>query len=110
MRARLLLNEKGMPSLTIGDKVRFFAEAFPYQRYGTVTGRLEWLSPSAVESAQGDQFVAFASLDRDSYTFNGVSRPVQPGMKGEAHIIIGTRTLLEYAFEPLRQLREDTRP
>jgi len=28
-------------------------------------------------------------------------------MKGEAHIIVGARTVIEYAFEPIRQLRED---
>ena len=28
-------------------------------------------------------------------------------MKGEAHIIVGGRSLIEYAFEPIRQLREN---
>jgi hypothetical protein len=27
-------------------------------------------------------------------------------MKGDADIIVGARTLIEYAFEPIRQLRE----
>jgi len=27
-------------------------------------------------------------------------------MKGSAHIVVGGRTLIEYAFEPIRQLRE----
>jgi hypothetical protein len=31
------------------------------------------------------------------------------GMKGEAHIIVGGRTMIEYAFEPVRQLRESMR-
>mgnify|MGYP003694436815 CR=1 FL=1 len=30
-----------------------------------------------------------------------------PGMKGEARIRVGSRTLIEYAFEPIRQLREE---
>jgi membrane fusion protein len=112
LRARLLLNEPGMPRLAIGQRVRFFAEAFPYQRYGTITGRLNWLSPSAVATPQGDQFVAFAKLDQSFYVLPGATQPLplQPGMKGEAHIIVGSRTMLEYAFEPIRQLREDSRP
>jgi multidrug efflux pump subunit AcrA (membrane-fusion protein) len=109
LRARLLLSELGLPRLAVGDKVRFFAEAFPYQRYGTLTGRLDWLSPAAIASTQGDQFVAYATLDRDSFVVNGRHHPLQAGMKGDAHIIVGSRTLAEYAFEPLRQLREDTR-
>jgi multidrug resistance efflux pump len=110
LRARLTLNEAGMPRLAIGDRVRFFAEAFPYQRYGTVTGRLEWLSPAAVATPQGEQFVAYASLDRNAFLINGTSRPLQAGMTGDAHVIVGSRTLVDYAFEPIRQLREDTRP
>jgi hypothetical protein len=31
-------------------------------------------------------------------------------MKGEARIVVGSRTLLEYAFQPIRQLRENMRP
>jgi hypothetical protein len=30
-------------------------------------------------------------------------------MKGEARLFVGSRTLVEYAFEPLRQLRELSR-
>jgi hypothetical protein len=30
-------------------------------------------------------------------------------MKGEARILVGSRTPLEYAFEPIRQLREQLR-
>ena len=110
LHARILLKEEGIPRLTLGDRVRFFAEAFPYQRYGTLTGRLEWLSPVAISSTRGDEFVAYASLDRDSVDINGHLHQLQAGMKGEAHVIVGRRTLLEYAFEPIRKLREDTRP
>jgi multidrug efflux pump subunit AcrA (membrane-fusion protein) len=109
LRARLLLNEPGMPRLSVGQRVRYFAEAFPYQRYGTITGRLEWISPSAVASPQGDQFVAYASLDQRFFLEKGVPHPLQAGMTGQAHIIVGSRTLIEYAFEPIRQLREDAR-
>jgi hypothetical protein len=35
--------------------------------------------------------------------------PLRVGMKGEAHIIVGGRTMIEYAFEPIRQLRESIR-
>jgi multidrug efflux pump subunit AcrA (membrane-fusion protein) len=110
LHARLQLDEPGIPRVAIGDKVRFFAEAFPYQRYGTITGKLEWLSPVAITSSAGEQFVAYASLDRKAFLVEGKEHPLQAGMKGDAHVIVGTRTLLEYAFEPIRQLREDTRP
>jgi hypothetical protein len=35
--------------------------------------------------------------------------PLRAGMTGTARIQAGRRTLIEYAFEPLRQLRENVR-
>ncbi len=113
-RARLLVREPALPKLAAGQKVRLFFEAFPFQRYGTVTGKLEWLSPAAVNSADGPTFVARATLDETSFKRgagpdSSVVRPVRVGMKGEARIVVGSRMLIEYAFEPMRQLREQMR-
>jgi multidrug efflux pump subunit AcrA (membrane-fusion protein) len=107
LRARLVINEAGLPRLAVAQKVRYFFEAFPYQRYGTVSGKLNWISPSAVTSTEGQRFIALASLDRITIPIGGAkSLPLRVGMKGEAHIIVGGRTMIEYAFEPVKQLRE----
>jgi multidrug efflux pump subunit AcrA (membrane-fusion protein) len=109
-RARMVLNEGGLPKLAIAQRVRYFFEAFPYQRYGAVTGKLDWISPSAVTSTDGSHFIALGSLDRSVIsTRPGQSLPLRVGMRGDAHIIVGGRTLIEYAFEPIRQLRESMR-
>ncbi len=106
-RARMTLNETGLPKLAIALRVRYFFEAFPYQRYGAVTGKLDWISPSAVTTAEGSHFVALGSLDRYEISPRaGQVLPLRVGMRGDAHIIVGGRTLIEYAFEPIRQLRE----
>ena len=106
-RARMTLNEAGLPKLAIAQRVRYFFEAFPYQRYGAMTGKLDWISPSAVTTAEGSHFVALGSLDRDDISPRaGQVLALRVGMRGQAHIIVGGRTLIEYAFEPIRQLRE----
>lgn len=106
-RARMILNEAGLPKLAVAQKVRYFFEAFPYQRYGAVNGKLEWISPSAVTSTDGGHFIAGGSLDRTTISPRpGQVLPLRVGMKGEAHIVVGRRSLIEYAFEPIRQLRE----
>jgi multidrug resistance efflux pump len=98
-RARMTLNEAGLPKLAVAQRIRYFFEAFPYQRYGAVTGKLDWISPSTVTTTDGSHFVALGSLA-------GQVLPLRVGMRGQAHIIVGGRTLIEYAFEPIRQLRE----
>jgi multidrug efflux pump subunit AcrA (membrane-fusion protein) len=108
-RARLLLPESGLPKLATGQQARFFFDAFPYQRYGTVAAKLDWISPSAVSSPEGPHFVALASLDDAAIPVRRRPLPLRVGMKGEARIVVGRRTLIEYAFEPVRQLRESMR-
>jgi multidrug resistance efflux pump len=106
-RARMTLNEAGLPKLAVAQRVRYFFEAFSYQRYGTVTGKVDWISPSAVTTTEGSHFVALGSLDRYEISVRaGQALSLRVGMKGDAHIIVGGRTLIEYAFEPIRQLRE----
>ena len=106
-RSRMTLNEAGFPKLAIAQRVRYFFDAFPYQRYGAVTGKLDWISPSAVTTTEGSHFVALGSLDRDNISLSaGQVLALRVGMRGQAHIIVGGRTLIEYAFEPIRQLRE----
>ncbi len=104
--ARLMLNESGLAKLKPDQLVRFFFEAYPYQRYGALSGKLDWVSPSAVAAASGQYFTALASLDEAA---NRHHLSLRPGMKGEARIRVGSRTLIEYAFEPIRQLREGIR-
>jgi len=106
-RARMTLNETGLPKLAVAQRVRYFFEAFPYQRYGTITGKVDWISPSAITTTEGSRFVALGSLDRYEMSPRaGQALPLRVGMRGDAHIIVGGRTLIEYAFEPIRQLRE----
>ena len=104
--ARLMLNESGLAKLKSDQPVRFFFEAFPYQRYGALSGKLDWVSPSPVTDSTGQHFVALASIDESA---NRRHLPLRSGMKGEARVRVGSRTLIEYAFEPIRQLREGVR-
>jgi len=103
-RARMTLTETGLPKLKASQKVRYFFEAFPYQRYGAVNGQLTWISPSAVMAPDGPHFVALASVDT-----GGKNLPLRVGMRGDAHIVVGGRSPIEYVLEPIHQLRENMR-
>jgi multidrug resistance efflux pump len=107
--ARLVVNESGLPKLAENQKVRYFFDAFPYQRYGAVNGTLQWISPSAVIASDGSHFVAIASLDKFAIAGKGKGHemPLRVGMRGDAHIVVGGRTPIEYILEPIHQLREN---
>lgn len=107
-RVRLLLGESNMSRLAIRQRVRLFFDAYPYQRYGTLTGNVEWISPASVSSSkEGTGFIAIAPLDEREIRVRGEPQAVRIGMTGEARITVGSNALIEYAFEPIRQLREN---
>jgi multidrug resistance efflux pump len=108
-RARVVLQEQGLSRVAVGQRVLLFFEAFPYQRYGTIPGTLVWISPAAVASTEGQNFIALVSPGQTFMRASQTMRPLQVGMKGEARIVVGQRRLIEYAFEPIRQLRENMR-
>jgi hypothetical protein len=48
-------------------------------------------------------------IDGDDSTIvvNGDPRPLLVGMRGNARVVVGRRSLMSFAFEPLRALREN---
>jgi len=107
--ARLTVDEEGVSQLSPGHSARLFFDAFPYQRYGTVSACIDWVSPAAVTVDSQRIFTASAHLNQLSIDAHGKTNLLRMGMKGEARAVVGRRTLIEYAFEPVRQLRENMR-
>ncbi|MGZ4777761.1 MAG: HlyD family secretion protein [Thermoanaerobaculia bacterium] len=110
LEARLEVPETGVSRLAPRQSVRLLFDAFPYQRFGMATGAIEWVSPAAVTRDQGSDFVAVASLDKRDIVAGVHSYPLRAGMKGQARVTVGRRALIEYAFEPLRGMRENLQP
>jgi multidrug efflux pump subunit AcrA (membrane-fusion protein) len=107
LQARLDVPENGVSRIARQQHVRLFFDAFPYQRFGGVAGAIDWVSPAAVLRQQGSEFVALASLERQAVVAGTKSYPLRPGMKGEARVTVGRRSLIEFVFEPLRRIREN---
>ncbi len=104
-QARLLLSEAGLSKLTAGLSTKLFFDAFPYQRYGAVNARLDWISPSAVNSQEGPRFVGVATIQ--DWEKRPPKLALRVGMRGEARIVTGKRTLIESFFEPIKELKEN---
>lgn len=88
-----------------GQGVRLLFDAYPYTRHGVKEAKIVWVSPAARDKV----LPAIAHLDDTTMIVDGEKRTLSPGMGGTARIDTGRRTLLEYAFEPIRQLRERLR-
>jgi hemolysin D len=106
MQAELLVPQRGLARVTQGQPVKLRYDAFPYGRYGVRFATLSWISPAAAQTMAGQAFRALAELDDQSIDIEGTARPLSPGMSGDATVIVGQRTLVSYALEPLRAARE----
>jgi membrane fusion protein len=106
LQAALMLPERGLSLVRVGQSVKLLYDAFPYQRYGVQYGTLTWLSPASSAGPKGPAFRAFVDLRTENIGVGGDPRPVLPGMTGRAAIVVGRRSLASYAIEPLRQMRE----
>lgn len=99
---RLFLPESGVGKIARGQNVRLFFSAFPYQRHGTVSATITWISPAPVTEVARPGFVALLDVAAE----DAARLPLLMGMQGEARILVDRQTLLERALEPMRAVRE----
>ncbi len=106
LQAELTVPPGGVSRLKPGQGVKLLYDAFPYQRYGVRYGTVRWISPASVSVDGGSAFRALVDVTDKTILVDGQPRPLLAGMGGRAEVVVGRRTLIGYALEPLRQLRE----
>lgn len=91
-----------------GLPVRMKFNAFPYQRYGFISGSLEYISPGTVVSAQTGEPVyrGRVSLDRHYFAEDGERHALRYGMVADAEIQVRKRRLIDLALDPFRRLKQ----
>jgi hemolysin D len=98
------INERDRAFLKPGMRVRIKVNAFPYQRYGVLTGELEHISPSSGPNRDTKQIVykARVGLERDHFMVNKVATPIRYGMAAKVEIVVDSRRLIDLAIDPFR--------
>ncbi|MEJ7811630.1 MAG: HlyD family efflux transporter periplasmic adaptor subunit [Gemmatimonadaceae bacterium] len=108
LQGELIVPQSGVARVKLGQGVKLLYDAFPYQRYGVRRGRIRWISPSTMvaSSGEGATFRALIDLEDDAIRAGGERRSLMAGMGGRARVVVGRRSLVSYALEPIRQLQE----
>ena len=110
LRAELRVSSAAIGFVKPGQHVRLAIDAFPYQRFGTVTGKVLTVAASAV-GAQGPNgstvavYPVTVALDKARVTAFGRQEMLVSGMSLTARIVTEKQTLLEWLFEPLYAVR-----
>lgn len=108
LHAQLDVPNAAIGFVEIGQTVRLAIDAFPYQRFGTIGGRVSSLSKSPV--ARGGErsnptYLVRIELDRQDILAYGKQQPLFAGMTLSARIATARQSLLEWLFEPLYALQ-----
>lgn len=108
-RVELYVPTSAAGFLAPGQDVRIAVDAFPYQQFGTVVGKIKEISSVAITREGGDGpmpvYLVIADVAQPFVrTFSG-RQPMLPGMTLTARIVTQKRSLLEWLFEPLLAVR-----
>jgi hemolysin D len=100
---KLEIAENDRAFLREGQPVKLKFNAFPYQRYGSLSGRLEYISPTTRPSAQNKQpvYEGRVSLERDHFQIDTTSYPLRYGMTAAVEIVVRQRRLIDLILDPL---------
>jgi membrane fusion protein len=113
LHVELLVPTRAIGFVAKGQEVVLRYEAFPYERFGqyrgviTDIGRNVWTQGERIGAltAKEPVYRIDVALDKQSVTALGQEFPLRPGMLVNADLLLERRTLLEWIFEPVLQLK-----
>jgi hemolysin D len=114
----VLYVEANVPSrdvgyVKVGDVVRVKLESYPFQRFGTVNGKLDVISPDSVPLKQDDaqsQLVYRVQVRITDSLHDLASRGihVRPGLVASAEIKSGRRSVASYVLNPILRTTDES--
>lgn len=106
LRAELAVGSKTIGFIRPGQEVRIAVDTFPYERFGTIVGRVRSVAGSPVErpARNGEAvrvYPVVVDLERHDVSAFGERRALLPGMTLTARIITRKQSFLRWLFEPV---------
>jgi len=110
LEAELLAPSRAIGFVRAGQEVKISLQAFPNQRFGTVSGYIRMVSTTVIAPSelviqglniQEPTFRIRVALAREAIQAYGESYPLQPGMLVSADVVFDRRSLLEWLFDPI---------
>jgi membrane fusion protein len=113
MHVELLVPTRAIGFVKPAQEVVLRYEAFPYERFGqyrgviTDIGRNVWTQGEKIGplSAKEPVYRVAVKLDRQNVTALGQDFALRPGMLVNGDLLLEKRTIIEWIFEPLLQLK-----
>jgi hemolysin D len=110
-----LIFKAQMPSsqsgfLKVGMPVKLKFDAYPFQDYGVISGRLNWISPDSevTETPQGnvENFELKITLDQTCIPDRNQCVALTPGQTATAEVIVQQRRIIDFLLDPFKKLQQ----
>ncbi|WP_019500398.1 HlyD family efflux transporter periplasmic adaptor subunit [Pseudanabaena sp. PCC 6802] len=109
IRAEMPISESGF--LRVGMPVQLKFDAYPFQDYGVVPGKVSWVSPDSkqTQTAQGqvETFELEIIPDRTEIQAQNKRVALTPGQTATAEVIVRQRRVIDLILDPFKQLQSD---
>ena len=114
LRGKMSSSESGLLEVGLPVKIKF--DAFPFQDYGVVPGRLTWISPNsssdsndpqAQQQSPGQEFFDVEIELERNYIENYEKKvTLTPGQTATAEVVIRKRRLIDVFLSPFKSLQK----
>jgi adhesin transport system membrane fusion protein len=92
--------------LRIGQAARVKISAYDSSTYGALDGKIETISPDAIENEKTGErhFLVTVRLNDPTLKTKDGALPIMPGMAAEVDVLNGKRTVLAYMLKPIAEV------
>ena len=109
LKAKIASQESGF--LKEGMPVKMKFDAYPFQDYGVLSGKVKWISPdSKIEETQQGKIEVYeleVTLDKPYVATANERIFLTPGQTATAEIIIRQRRIIDFLLDPFKKLQEN---
>ncbi|WP_066483768.1 MULTISPECIES: HlyD family secretion protein [unclassified Sphingomonas] len=114
LKADLYLPTKAVGFVKRGQEVKLLYDAFPYQKFGSYSAKIENISRVALSAdetgaplqLEGPVYRITVQLSRQQIEAYGQKVALQPGMTLVANIVLERQSLVDWLLDPLRAVAE----
>ncbi|MEH1844190.1 MAG: HlyD family efflux transporter periplasmic adaptor subunit [Nostoc sp.] len=108
LRANMPNQDSGFLKVGMPVKVKF--DAYPFQEYGIVPGKVTWISPDSKVNKTPQGNIETYELEitlKQQYVQNGNKRiPLGAGQTANAEVIIRQRRVIDFVLDPFKKLQK----
>ncbi|MBI5587050.1 MAG: HlyD family type I secretion periplasmic adaptor subunit [Deltaproteobacteria bacterium] len=88
--------------LEVGQEVNIKFDTFPFQKYGTIQGKVVWISPDSFDDEKlGPIYKMKVEMEKRSMNIDNRVASITPGMTVSVDVKTGKRRVIEFFLSPI---------